>query len=694
MADSWEAADAASAAEREILLNGTPDEKINTWLKLTKNDQGRLKAGEWMRSLIPNLKLVSTNPTGPHPSCTFAYTVQPENCNRLDNLHGGCAATLFDFSTTLPLALVNRPGFWEFMGVSRTLNVTYMRPVPVGEEVLLECEIVQVGRKLATLRGVMRRRSDNALLAVCEHGKRMAADTMLLINLPAEVLQLILQWLDPADIILILPQAPGLRQKQQGAVPCRLPETLGMKRYCIRNPNIKCAINNLQDTPQDLDLDWCTEIHDLVRLEAICRRSDAADKVVNRLLSHASASLETPPGVRSHATSINVLYLNQILGDKSNLEAFLQRSFLFERVRNELHHPIRASGAGSSKALLHQRSAKLHCLYGKPILSLGSTRASRTYPYACSKVYDLRQYTERTHWGPFLDDGSDRVDWEKVEAILIVLAKNIGTRRFVSDLFREVWDSPFSGSWPGSYLGQPSPALTSLESRDPYDVTGTCYNFPAEDLIGRDTPRPALDVGEATRILQMNLKIHKIEPPGPDDGQDLPVVHFKGVTRSLDDSFDGNGNSQMRGWHTIGTVRLTREGEVRWTTFSIFNGQERWRSEGIQVGGVRSARGVVGNWFDRDYDAHGPAGPTAFWKGPTRDRALPQDDMLPNDFFVPYAILLHVDGEDEDDDDEYGDDEDDPEEDVQRFTVTVDNRPQVLEAEPSHLYATAQAHDD
>lgn len=524
----------------------------------------------------------------------------------------------------------------------------------------------------------------------------MAADTMLLINLPAEVLQLILQWLDPADILIILPQVCS-----------------SLRAFAKSNKALCRAVYLKHlDTPKDLDLDWCTEIHDLVRLEAICRRSDAADKkheidfvyeVVNRLLSHASASLETPPGVRSHATSINVLYLNRIFGDESNLEAFLQRSFLFERVRNELRHPIRASGAGSSKALLHQRSAKLHCLYGKPILSLGSTRASRTYPYACSKVYDLRQYTERTHWGPFLDDGSDRVDWEKVEAILIVLAKNIGTRRFVSDLFREVWDSPFSGSWPGSYLGQLSPALTSLESRDPYDVSGTwyrivcfldyndffSYNFPAEDLIGRDTPRPALDVGEATRILQMNLKIHKIEPPGPDDGQDLPVVHFKGITRSLDDSFDGNGNSQMRG-----TVRLTREGEVRWTTFSIFNGQERWRSEGIQVGGVRSARGVVGNWFDRDYDAHGPAGPTAFWKGPTRDRALPQDDMLPNDFFVPYAILLHVDGEDEDDDDEYGDDEDDPEEDVQRFTVAVDNRPQVLEAGPSHFHATAQAHDD
>lgn len=47
-----------------------------------------------------------------------------------------------------------------------------------------------------------------------------------------------------------------------------------------------------------------------------------------------------------------------------------------------------------------------------------------------------------------------------------------------------------------------------------------------------------------------------------------------------------------------GSVRLTREGEVRWTSHSIFNGQERWRSESIQVGGLRSAK-VVGNWFDK-----------------------------------------------------------------------------------------------
>ncbi|KAF7562513.1 hypothetical protein G7046_g1627 [Stylonectria norvegica] len=200
MGDTWQkgrdSASAGVSAEDKVLLNGSPDEKIKAWLNLTKDDSGHLKAGvsislqvvifiitvfrecnslihkqDWMGSLVPNLKLVSTNPTGPHPSCVFSYTIQPENCNRLRNLHGGCAATLFDFCTTLPLALVNRPGFWQFMGVSRTLNVTYMRPVPEGEEVLLECEIVQVGKKLATLRGIMRKRSDGSLLAVCEHGK-------------------------------------------------------------------------------------------------------------------------------------------------------------------------------------------------------------------------------------------------------------------------------------------------------------------------------------------------------------------------------------------------------------------------------------------------------------------------------------------------------------------------------------------
>lgn len=126
---------------------------------------------DYISGLLPYLKLVSTDASAPHPSASFEYEVQWQHCNKLGNLHGGCAATLFDYCTTLVLALINKPGFWFLLGVSRTLNVTYLRPIPAKETVLIECEILQVGKRLTSLKGVIRRRSDGAIMATCEHGK-------------------------------------------------------------------------------------------------------------------------------------------------------------------------------------------------------------------------------------------------------------------------------------------------------------------------------------------------------------------------------------------------------------------------------------------------------------------------------------------------------------------------------------------
>lgn len=89
---------------------------------------------------------------------------------------------------------------------------------------------------------------------------------------------------------------------------------------------------------------------------------------------------------------------------------------------------------------------------------------------------------------------------------------------------------------------------------------------------------------------------------------------------------------------------MTPEGEVRWTTYSIFGGQERWKSEGIQLGGLRSARGVVGNWFDRDYDPHGPCGPTAFWKVSDRGPDNDENRILLQDF-LPFGGFTVLPGE-------------------------------------------------
>ncbi|KAI9054615.1 hypothetical protein LZ554_001768 [Drepanopeziza brunnea f. sp. 'monogermtubi'] len=127
--------------------------------------------GGWAAHLFRNnLKLISASahPTG---RVLFRYTVQPTHCNRLGNLHGGCTATIFDFATTCALPPIAAPGFWVFAGVSRTLNVTYLRPIPVGETVLVECEVVHAGKRLCSLKGSMKRERDGAVMATCEHGK-------------------------------------------------------------------------------------------------------------------------------------------------------------------------------------------------------------------------------------------------------------------------------------------------------------------------------------------------------------------------------------------------------------------------------------------------------------------------------------------------------------------------------------------
>ncbi|EMT60384.1 hypothetical protein FOC4_g10011653 [Fusarium odoratissimum] len=460
--------------------------------------------------------------------------------------------------------------------------------------------------------------------------------TVPILQLPAEILHHILQWIAPADLI-ILPRV------------CKAFQTVTKVNHKL----YRDVYMNTLDEPSNQSLDYEQEIRDFVKLESICNNPEKSElefvhDTVTRLLKNASPSHDEAINLsKTHAPSRNVAHLQSLFSRDDTAEAFLQGSSLFNRLRRQ---PTRDSISAPTSCddgyrTLQQQSAHLHCLYSRPILNVGRLRSMKTYPYACSKVYDLRQFTQNTGWGPFKDDGTFNVDWEKVEAILIVLGHNIGARRQIARIFAEVWDSPFSGSFQNSFMAPPPRDITSLEARDPYGVTGTCdffaFNFGDPELITADAPRPPLDVGEATRIIMMKVNVTSIEEPGPEDGQELPVVHFRGVSRSLDDSFDDNANSNIRG-----TARLTKEGEVRWTTFSIFHGVERWRSEGVQIGGVRSARGVVGNWFDSDYDVHGPAGPTAFWKGATLAQvANMEDDLLPNDFFLPYGALIDIDSE-------------------------------------------------
>ncbi|CAF9935640.1 MAG: hypothetical protein HETSPECPRED_009855 [Heterodermia speciosa] len=84
----------------------------------------------------------------PLPRVTARFTVVSSLCNGMGTLHGGATATIFDFVTSMPLTLKSEKGSWEFPGVSRTLNVTYLDKASNGQELEIEAEAVKIGKRL------------------------------------------------------------------------------------------------------------------------------------------------------------------------------------------------------------------------------------------------------------------------------------------------------------------------------------------------------------------------------------------------------------------------------------------------------------------------------------------------------------------------------------------------------------------
>jgi hypothetical protein len=80
-------------------------------------------------------------------------------------------------------------------------------------------------------------------------------------------------------------------------------------------------------------------------------------------------------------------------------------------------------------------------------------------------------------------------------------------------------------------------------------------------------PREPLQTDEAIRHILMRLRVSGIEAPGEDDHPSHPVVHFTGSSKAIDAHWDANANSKIKG-----SVRMTKEGEIRWTTISVLYG--------------------------------------------------------------------------------------------------------------------------
>lgn len=111
-------------------------------------------------------------------SVHYMFTAVPKLCNTGGFLHGGAASTLLDTLTTTALLTIAKPGYWDMLGVSRTLTVTFLRPLPLGTKVFVDCEVVAVGRSMANLKGTMRT-GDGKVCITCIHDKATEAKPKL-----------------------------------------------------------------------------------------------------------------------------------------------------------------------------------------------------------------------------------------------------------------------------------------------------------------------------------------------------------------------------------------------------------------------------------------------------------------------------------------------------------------------------------
>lgn len=102
----------------------------------------------------------------------FEMKAAPEFTSQMGNFHGGAVALVLDTCTSICAApLAEENSAWVFGGVSRTLSITYLRPIRESMDLVIECQVLHQGSRLSALRGEIRDKDDGRLLAVAEHNK-------------------------------------------------------------------------------------------------------------------------------------------------------------------------------------------------------------------------------------------------------------------------------------------------------------------------------------------------------------------------------------------------------------------------------------------------------------------------------------------------------------------------------------------
>jgi len=265
----------------------------------------------------------------------------------------------------------------------------------------------------------------------------------------------------------------------------------------------------------------------------------------------------------------------------------------------------------SEKQQRPDSASRLHVLHG---LTARERLEHKAWGAARRIAYDWHLIGPQSDYGPFLKDGSGRVNWRLLEGVCSVIGRNfsmcveghiampqgfcfsIPHRTLVDPTVPEDW-ARVTGPWLGTYSFLDYADLLAFNTWDNH--------------LG---PRPTLDdepevCGDLSKLdlkLDNGIKNDPRLKSRLPVCTDLPPLFFTGLSR-------GHGGMHRPVIGVRGCVSLVPGArEVRWRFIINYGGQDQWQLEGVQPGGIRSG-GVFGVWSHCEHEENGPVGPFCYF---------------------------------------------------------------------------------
>ncbi|KAL5518707.1 hypothetical protein ACEPAH_390 [Sanghuangporus vaninii] len=258
----------------------------------------------------------------------------------------------------------------------------------------------------------------------------------------------------------------------------------------------------------------------------------------------------------------------------------------------------------------HQRIAELWTYIGwrDSVTNRNGAELLDVRNQARTFVYDMRKYARENSWGPFIPDKSGSINWTHIEAVITVIYCNL------MDL-NDLWPDTRPPARLDAIRAYSAPKSHQRDPRDWAGVEGAWRRYvcfmdyrigekksAAGSVSRMSTISPDSSPSTSSPVGSPSSDSSHAGSSATNISKQFPVIYFVGRSRG------GNGNeSKVRG-----SVRMSPDGHIRWrfVSASIYDGHSQWSSEGIQIGGVCSAAGVVGTWTG----AHHEEGPFWLWK--------------------------------------------------------------------------------